>query len=171
MKKIYKYLLIIIPILVIIIGAIFIIKNNSSNEEEREYKGWRSGIERSDYMNISDFAKNKCNKKYYSPTFQINKDNILEDYNNEKIGEEIFTISTVTYGKCDLQLLFVTALDGSVFYVNNLVDSEYQKYKFIDIDEVREIIRLDVNEEGNIIAFDKDNMEIDITEQVKAIVD
>ena len=165
MKKIYKYLGIIILMFVILLTTIYFL-SNKKEEPKNEYNGWRSNIERINYMNVTDFAKNKCNKKYYSPTFSIDENNILHDYNNNIIDEGIFSIYLITYGKCDVQLIFITTLNGQLYYVNNLVDSSYKKYQFVEIEDVLNVSNISVDEEDNIVVTDNLGTEEIITDKV-----
>ena len=76
----------------------------------------------------------------------------------------MFSIMPTTYGDCNIQLMFVTDTEGDVYYINNLKDSSLDKLELVKLEEVKEIVRVDVNSDNQIIGYDKDDSETDMTE-------
>ena len=159
-------LLITLCILLIIILTIIVIIFNK--KEEFVPKGWMTGIEQVDYMNIHDFSKNICKHEYYSPTFKI-KDNILYDYNNQLIREGMFSIIVLNYGECGDELLFATGLNGKLYFINNQKNNKYRKYQIIDVPSVLYTTEIGFDDENNVITTDYNGTEDNITEFINSL--
>ena len=163
-KKLSSMFIIMTVIIVLIIISLIVITSNDDNDiPEDEYLGWMEGIVPNDYMNVNNFESNTCGLQYYTSLFHI-KNNKLYDYSDNLLGEKMFSIMPTTYGDCNIQLMFVTDTEGDVYYINNLKDSSLDKLELVKLEEVKEIVRVDVNSDNQIIGYDKDDSETDMTE-------
>ena len=164
-EKKLTFIFIIIAILIVVVIALLLLVTPKKEEGELledTYKGWIENIEPNTYMRVND-SKNTCDKKYYTSLFQI-KDRVLYDY--KKIENKMFTLIPVLYSDCNIQLMFVSSVDGDLYYINNDKDSKLGKYELVKIDDTSNIIRLDVNQENHIISHDYTGTEEDITDRI-----
>ena len=166
-KKVIIISSIVIILIVIIISIILINKNNDST---KKYPEWTKEVERVDYMRINDFLSNKCNIKYYTPNFKI-VDDILYDSNDNLIKENIYTLNYLSYGDCGVSMLFATTINGRVYYINNLVDSKYKKYEFIEINDASNVVNVVSDEDNNVTMIDNVETEININDYIDVILE
>ncbi len=157
-------------IIVLILIAIILVIFNKNNDTTKKYPEWTKEVTRVDYMRINDYLSNSCNYKYYTPNFKI-KDDILYDSDDNLIKENIFTINYLSYGDCKISMIFVTTLNGKVYYVNNLVDSKYKKYQFIEINDVSNIVNIVSDIDNNVIAIDSVESETNINDYIAKILE
>ena len=168
MKK--KIIIIIIEITLFVIGLILL--NMFSNkdagifsDEKHESSFWYSDITPNDYMRVNNFNNNQCNKSYYSPIFSI-ENNILYDYKNEMIYENVFSLYSIVYGECELQLLFFTTTDGSLFYINNIKEVNATMYQTIEMTDSMYIKDITSDSFGNIYSINVEEQLIDISKNI-----
>jgi len=162
-----KLCLIILSIITIIVITIIIVIAN--RKTDINHVGWMDGLEQVDYMNIKGFTNNTCNKEYYSPVFKINE-NTLYDFHNKQIKEGVFSILILRYGDCNDELVFVTGLNGKLYYINNQKNNKYKQYQQVEIPSVLYTTEIGFDDENRIITTSYNGTQDDITEYVNNIL-
>ena len=167
-KKKVLIIAVCVILLILIVVISFMIKK-SHEDTTKKYPKWTEEVDRVDYMRINDYLSNSCNYKYYTPNFKI-KDDILYDSEDNLIKENVYTISFLSYGDCKISMIFVTTINGRVYYINNLVDSKYKKYESVEINNVYNIVNV-VSDQENVTAIDSVDTEYEINDYIKKILE
>ena len=78
-------------------------------------------------------------------------------------------LNYLNYGECNIGMVFVTTINGKVYYINNLVDSKYKKYQLVEINNVSNIVNVVADEDNNITMIDNVESETNINDYITEI--
>ena len=167
MKK-KKLIIVICIILLILVILLAFILREKDQDNSKKYPEWTNEVDRVDYMKVKDYLNNTCDYKYYTPNFKI-VDDILYDNDDNLIKENVYTLNYLNYGECNIGMVFVTTINGKVYYINNLVDSKYKKYQLVEINNVSNIVNVVADEDNNITMIDNVESETNINDYITEI--
>ena len=173
-KKIVIISLIVLTVLIGVFLILLIRHNNTKSYDNYSSKdnvsdsNWKKDVIQQSYININDYSKNNCNIEYYSPTFKI-ENNILYDYNNEKIMEDVFSLYTAYYDSCNVQLLFITTISGQFYYINNIIGNSLKKYQYHNLSDILYVINVYNDIDNNIVVLTNSTDEININSSINSL--